>query len=457
MSCKIELSEIYDWIIPKETIMEKYYPLLSKNKEIAGKVPVDLIKRKTGHNITYVVGNDDSVEAPKALVNYHTHPSSCYISEKTVFGWVSAEDCRESIISAIQGSVAHIVPAIEGTYVMQVNPCILENLVHLDKFLPKVSKEGLDLIKSNGHNLIDFYRGLIITCIEIYLRASHSFRCTDFNKKYNITADDFIKYVNSFTISNIFEKKKVSTCGRIKCGQIGIFEHGKLGITTFNKYAKDYEADVFVYLCDSKGNASHSKIGILDAIKYGLVESLKDIKLGLNCKYPKKLWTDKWFLIKLFHNKVNDGVFYNNMTTNDKIQFLKEHAAGNKKLTLESDAKFRCFRLSGDCDYVHIEKNISEKSTGGRKFSNRKRKFGGLLLIGSEKCEFCVDLVSKLENLGISFKKEYHTEISDAINSARKLDKSISGIPVLFKNGKLINHTEFVKNRQFGTDERQFG
>jgi hypothetical protein len=489
MSCKIELSKIYDWIIPKETIMEKYYPLLTKNKEVAGKVPVDLMKKRTGSDITYVEGDNDSVEAPHALVNYHTHPSSCYIQEKTIFGWVSAEDCRESIVSAIQGSVAHIVPAIEGTYVIQINPCILENLVHLENFI-KVPKESLDYITKLGYNTMDFYRGLIITCIEIYLRASHAFRCIDFNKPVGatgtatgsnrISVNDFIKYVNSFTLSNLFSKKKVETCGRIKCGQVGVFENKKLSISTFNNYVKNYESEVNVFLCSNKGELSESKLNIMDAIKDGLLEPLKTLKLGTKCKYPKKLWTDKWFLIKLYHNKVElDGrnCLYDDLSTNDKIKFLKEHSKGNKILILEDDAKFRCFSLDGNCDHEHIKNNISSRNFSNRKGKveekengNRKRKRSikrikgikkkdiekstekgtekstNLLLIGSSACHFCEELVKKLDDKKIKYIKEYHPDISSAINSAEKLHKDIDGIPALFHDNKLINNKKFIED-----------
>ena len=121
MSCQININAgIHEWSMPKETIMEKFYPLLRKDKEIAGKIDLDLINKKTSDNITFVTGSNDSVEAPKSIVNYHTHPSSCYNAEKTTWGWVSAEDLRESILFALKGSIAHIVPAIEVTYIIQV-------------------------------------------------------------------------------------------------------------------------------------------------------------------------------------------------------------------------------------------------------------------------------------------------------------------------------------------------
>src|SRR5689334_21035450 len=107
--------------------LDKLHILLNKSKEVSGIINIDFKTKKTTKNITYINGNKSSVKTPDSILNYHSHPAPCYIDENTVWGFPSGEDTRECVIGSLNGSVAHVVVAIEGMYVCQVNPYILNS------------------------------------------------------------------------------------------------------------------------------------------------------------------------------------------------------------------------------------------------------------------------------------------------------------------------------------------
>ena len=76
---------------------------------------------KVYKNHTIVKGNKDSVSAPNALVNFHTHPLKCYIDGNVLWGWPSGEDMAQCIRFAMGGNMCHIIFSIEGTYIIHVN------------------------------------------------------------------------------------------------------------------------------------------------------------------------------------------------------------------------------------------------------------------------------------------------------------------------------------------------
>ena len=73
-------------------------------------------------------GKNDSVMTPLAVVNFHTHPLSCYIDAKTIWGWPSGEDLAQCLNFAKDNNLTHIIFAIEGTYVIDVNKVFLHYL-----------------------------------------------------------------------------------------------------------------------------------------------------------------------------------------------------------------------------------------------------------------------------------------------------------------------------------------
>ena len=84
---------IKEWIIDKDALLQ-LYPLLYKDKEYGGKFtfPFDqktgnITRRTSKRKIHTNSGGTDSVQAPMGIVNFHTHPISCYLGEDTVWGW----------------------------------------------------------------------------------------------------------------------------------------------------------------------------------------------------------------------------------------------------------------------------------------------------------------------------------------------------------------------------------
>ncbi len=95
--CTIQSNKaMEEWKISK-TGLQSLYNLMYLNHETGGKFTFPVTKNHTintissDNNIHVIKGSRDSVEAPKGLANFHTHPISCYIGEKTVFGWFSGK------------------------------------------------------------------------------------------------------------------------------------------------------------------------------------------------------------------------------------------------------------------------------------------------------------------------------------------------------------------------------
>lgn len=491
LGCTIKENIIYEWTISNRDLQDKLYPLLYDNKENAGQITIDINNKKSINNITIVSGNKDSVVAPMSLVNYHTHPISCYLSEQCVIGYPSGEDIRESILFGLSGCITHVVPAVEGTYVCQVNPCILDNLINLDKLINvtkiKTHKLFNKLNITTDIQVINFFRGLIILCIEVYFRASHAFRDINFHifceKKYNkiMSVDNYIKYINNFTFNCIFNNKikctdKKYSDSLLKNNKIWVFDDNKYKQLDFIKYVDLYESDendfkyASVYSCDKHGNILDLNIKLYDVLfkNKSIVNILKNIIFGSQCKYNhklefattkqiilenSKLQQPRWFLMKLYKNKVNTNfsnipVFYDNLTSLQKLNFL-QYAVKNphqKLIVLSENPIFYFFDLIGSCDHKHIKQNLlksdehSLKENKNHKRSFSKKLIHKLIMYGSPNCSYCITLKKKLEHKKIPFILHEYQDISEAVKKAKQIDPSINTIPALFKNinNKLI-------------------
>ena len=484
MSCSIKYKEkIHKWIISKKA-MDKLYPLLWDKIENAGQFFIDIKNKKTTNDITVVTGQKDSVSAPMSLINYHVHNLLNYLNGKTVTGSNSAEDMRECILFGLSGSIIHAIIAVEGSYVIQVNPCILENLVHLDKIITE------DLLPTSLKGVIkdrdpmDFYRGLIILCTEIYFRASHAFRLYTFHKKFKVSTDDYIKYANNFKITNMFNDEVECSLDKkcdsvFKSDNVWVYER-TLKKMTFEKYVDEYESDTPVFFCDKKGNTDFSgSITMADILKHGLLEPIKKLELGSSCKYSKRLWSERFFLINLYHNHVRqEGSTkyekYDNLSTDEKMAFLK-YAYKSQDTTLiklYDNPVFYFFEMAGSCDFKQVQENIghpqervskrSKKSQKSRIVDRQivDRQFGYAQikdttqrhtsdiydLYGSEKnCIYCKNAVPKLKKLGLNMNIHDYDSIKDAIKEAQKIDKNVMGIPALFKNGVKVDHNAMIE------------
>lgn len=105
----------------------------SKNERLCNKTMTSSLKFKNGKN--------DSVMTPLAVVNFHTHPLSCYIDAKTIWGWPSGEDLAQCLNFAKDNNLTHIIFAIEGTYVIDVNKVFLHYI--------QTNKKLFTLIRNN--------------------------------------------------------------------------------------------------------------------------------------------------------------------------------------------------------------------------------------------------------------------------------------------------------------------
>ena len=156
--CKIHNDNV-SWTILRENIQgillgnHAKKGLLFLNVESAGEITFNdtscklgvnytKICNKESNNITYKNGDKDSVYTPLAVVNFHTHPLSCYIEAKTIWGWPSGEDLYQSISFAIKNSLTHVIFAIEGTYIININQALINNeLFKKNKVLQKNLQE----------------------------------------------------------------------------------------------------------------------------------------------------------------------------------------------------------------------------------------------------------------------------------------------------------------------------
>ena len=150
--CKIHYnSEHVLWTISCDSIKtqllgnnKKKKGLLYLNVESAGtiefiddtcKISTDnkkLCNKKMNGKLNYKNGSKDSVLTPLSVVNFHTHPLSCYIDAETIWGWPSGEDMSQCLNFANDNNLTHLIFAIEGTYIIDVNQDILKLLQQND-------------------------------------------------------------------------------------------------------------------------------------------------------------------------------------------------------------------------------------------------------------------------------------------------------------------------------------
>jgi len=464
-------------------------------------------------------GSSDSVQAPEGIANFHTHPISCYVGENTVWGWPSGEDIRETLLFGMKGSVVHLVLAIEGVYSLQVNPCILSSFMHIESETEKIllemfkSSKGIDIVKNsikmlNNHFKIkdldeetemflkskgiksnqiltkyleqvntdlkhwvktgiaeeylvdaisDVLRGLIVLYIEIYFRSSHRFRNHDVNKEIlnKMYPVDFLKFVNSFKISNIFNTgKKVKGCGKLQCGGVPVYEGKKGTVSSFSKYVNSYETSTKFYMVSNHGetlslNTNLNKLN-------GYSNYIKDIKIGNNC-VNKNLgfWEKNWFKMTLAPNKVilpgsnRKPIYYMSKSINSdqRKQFLEFYDKNTPPdptkgpIFLAKIPTFYFYTIKGECDHIDITKHLLSHKPNNVKSTNVK-----ILVFGSNRCGWCSKTIKKLEKSNIPYTKKYYNSINEAIDKASKYGKiKINSIPAIFVNGNYEGGYSSVK------------
>lgn len=144
--CDIKYDKIVKWTIYSKNIKDELIGTKSKpgllflKYESAGELEFKdnsncsiednekTCDKETSKNLKFNKGSNDSVITPLSVINFHTHPLSCYIDAETIWGWPSGEDLARAIEFAQANNICHIVFAVEGTYVIEVNKELLNKL-----------------------------------------------------------------------------------------------------------------------------------------------------------------------------------------------------------------------------------------------------------------------------------------------------------------------------------------
>ena len=353
--CTLKKEKIITWKVDKED-WANLYDLLYDDQEWAGDINFGYTTcSKKGCSKTGTIkkpngGGKDSVKAPDTLVNFHTHPVSCYLAEKTILGWPSGEDMRESVHFGLKGNAAHLVLTMEGTYVIQVNPQILKVL--------KKMNSNLD-------------RGLSISCMESYFKATHAFRTVSantalvVNKKDVITPEFFCKFSNEFNFGNLY--KKTNSCSAsLPCNGVPVHEGKKIFTNNFSKYIDDYGIEV--YRVDANGNTvsgPEKRVGIIKKQLKGKKNCLDKI-FSSNFTTNKFYKPGQWFNVTFFANKFSKDIPVKNTKPyiNKMYKFLQDCKDKNKPHTYVSVGQPPSFQFyeTENCKGMKDIKNTLKKS-----------------------------------------------------------------------------------------------
>lgn len=301
-------------------ILDSFYA----DDEYSGRFQFELKNNKMiSQLLDFKKGNASSVETIPGMINFHTHNFPNYVSEECIFGSPSGDDMRECIRFGLQGNLCHLVFALEGTYVIQVNPCYLNILKRNIKFSDKI--QG------------DTARGGIVYLIETYFKATHGHRAKKYNKNMEkkklpiCQPQDWIKFANNFKFQNFFSKK--NTCSKnLPCN--GIPEYNSFGASTVSPigYLNTYGTDG-QFLLDKKGVAYETNKEIaIEILEKHFDQLIKLFDSGCNKGSSVIYNKGQWFYTQFFPNKFN----YNNnwivypklvkeLRTTDKIfEYIKK-------------------------------------------------------------------------------------------------------------------------------------
>ena len=149
-------------------------------------------------------GNGASVYTPRGIINFHTHPRSAYIGENAVYGWPSGEDMHQIINFAKDGTLIHIVFALEGAYIIKVNKIINERDA---KILEDVFKTThIYRSKNQSTQLRNFKKDFGITgvtTVDIWLKLANGISLSKLYTLYNSINDKKLNVPKSD--ENVFE------------------------------------------------------------------------------------------------------------------------------------------------------------------------------------------------------------------------------------------------------------
>jgi hypothetical protein len=187
MSCKVN-KKIVEWTLDSKFIEKIKKALKNDRDEIAGILLFGdncksgtCNKQLTKHKI--FKGEGSSVYTPNGIINFHTHPNSCYEAEDAVFGWPSGEDMAQVMRFAKSGNLIHIVFSREGAYVIKVNKIL--------------KREDIRILEK------------IFKITHVYRSRDQSKQKKDFSRKFFIrggtTLDMWLRIVNGLTLSKLYK------------------------------------------------------------------------------------------------------------------------------------------------------------------------------------------------------------------------------------------------------------
>tara|TARA_B110000858_G_C17744255_1_gene446475 strand:- start:273 stop:1175 length:903 start_codon:yes stop_codon:yes gene_type:complete len=158
-------------------------------------------------------GDKDSVSTPLSIINFHTHPLSCYIDNNTIWGWPSGEDLRACIDFALNGNLIHVIFALEGTYLIKVNFDLLKYIKN------KNTKECIEQIFQYTHRYRCFDEDNLI----------NNFKITHLNvlgiEPKEFIVESWLDLVNSITLNFV----------ALLCNNLNIKYKASFGIRDLNK------------------------------------------------------------------------------------------------------------------------------------------------------------------------------------------------------------------------------
>ena len=217
-SCKIYYDNEYViWEIPKQNIENTLIGsggLLFLSVESAGSINFEdtsckidknndkLCDKKMTDKLKYKNGNNDSVLTPLSVVNFHTHPLQCYIDAETIWGWPSGEDLAQCLNFAEDNNLTHIIFAIEGTYVIDVNKKLLNYLLTEKKLYNTIKKNIEELFKITHKHRMYFNDSNNKLLLEKEIE-DYFMRPLNLLPRENIMMS-WIYLINNLTIQNIY-------------------------------------------------------------------------------------------------------------------------------------------------------------------------------------------------------------------------------------------------------------
>jgi len=106
----------------------------------------------------HTVGSFSSVDLPRGLIDWHTHPMTCKSQFNCTMGLPSPEDMMHIILGSAVGNLAHLVYSSDGVYIIKVKD-ELRRVMNKSKSerIAAVVKQQFERLFTEISNLIDIY------------------------------------------------------------------------------------------------------------------------------------------------------------------------------------------------------------------------------------------------------------------------------------------------------------